>query len=377
MKSKFNVVCIPVRSGEVSSIRTLSLLQGFSELQAQCDVYCGYAEVQTPPPGVKFHSQSVLKKHGLLFNIVYFFYALAAILSSKPLLILSAPLPVLILAGYLKRGPLFLERTENPNLLSDRSFKSRFLRYWYIHRCKHYTGLFAISERLKKLFAKCGVPEEKIRVIRMTVDSNRFDRLARIPSDEKYIAYCGTVSTYKDGVNVLIRAFLSIAARYPRIRLKIIGPMQDEHVRRELEQILDSAGEAGKRVDFTGKVRTEEMPQLLKNAEILALARPANRQAAYGFPTKLGEYLLTGNPVVVTRVGELDTFLKDKESVVFAEPGNMDDFAEKLSWVLDHPGEAAEIGRNGRRTALESFHYRTEARKMLDFMENSMSKKTS
>lgn len=371
MKLKFNVICIPIRSGEVSSIRTLSLLQGFSEFQAECDVYCGYAEVQTPPPGIKFHSQSALKRNRFLFKIVYLYHCLAAILSSRPLLILSAPLPVLILASYLKRGPLFHERTENPNLLPNRRFPNRFLRGWYLRRCRYYTGLFVISERLKKLFSKCGVSEAKIRVIHMTVDSNRFDRLIRNPGREKYIAYCGTVSTYKDGADLLIRAFLSIADRYPRIRLKIIGPMQDECVRRTLEQILDSAGEAGKRVDFTGKVRTEEMPQLLKDAEILALARPANRQAAYGFPTKLGEYLLTGNPVVVTRVGELDAFLKDKESAVFAEPGNAEDFAEKLAWTLDHPAESAAIGENGRKTALQSFHYRTEARKMLDFIENA------
>lgn len=357
--------------GEAVSNRTFSLLRGFSGLQTECEVYCGYAEVQTPPPGIKFHSHPALKKNRGLFKIVYLYHCLAAILSSRPLLILSAPLPILILASYLKRGPLFHERTENPNLLSNRSFKNRFLRGWYLRRCRRFTGLFVISERLKKLFAKCGVPEEKIRVIHMTVDSNRFDRLARIPGNEKYIAYCGTVSTYKDGVNVLIRAFLSIADRYPQIRLKIIGPMQDQRVRRELEQVLDSAGEAGKRVDFTGKVRTEEMPQLLKNAEILALSRPANRQAAYGFPTKLGEYLLTGNPVVVTRVGELDTFLKDKESAVFAEPGNTEDFAEKLAWALDHPAESAVIGENGRRTALESFNCHTEARKMLEIIENA------
>ena len=44
---------------------------------------------------------------------------------------------------------------------------------------------------------------------------------------------------------------------------------------------------------------------------MLVLARPDNIQAKGGFPTKLGEYLATGNPVVVTKVGEIPNYLID------------------------------------------------------------------
>ena len=55
------------------------------------------------------------------------------------------------------------------------------------------------------------------------------------------------------------------------------------------------------KVIFTGAVPYTDVPQLLIDAEILALDRPDNKQAKYGFPTKLGEYLMTGNPVVIPR----------------------------------------------------------------------------
>ena len=103
----------------------------------------------------------------------------------------------------------------------------------------------------------------------------------------------------------------------------------------------------------------------LKNAEILALARPDNVQAAYGFPTKLGEYLLTGNPVVVTRVGELDNFLVDRESCLFANPNSAEDFADKLLWLLAHPDEGKQIGKKGKRVAELNFNSRIEAQKII------------
>ena len=48
-------------------------------------------------------------------------------------------------------------------------------------------------------------------------------------------------------------------------------------------------------VIFTGIVSAAEIPQILKNATVLALDRPDSLQAQCGFPTKLGEYLLTEN----------------------------------------------------------------------------------
>ena len=53
------------------------------------------------------------------------------------------------------------------------------------------------------------------------------------------------------------------------------------------------------------------MPKYLCNAKLLALARPDSIQAQGGFPTKLGEYLATGRPVVVTKVGEIPDYLED------------------------------------------------------------------
>ena len=52
-------------------------------------------------------------------------------------------------------------------------------------------------------------------------------------------------------------------------------------------------------MEFTGRTSPEVMPQILTDASILALARPNNVQSQNGFPTKLGEYLATGNPVAI------------------------------------------------------------------------------
>lgn len=70
-----------------------------------------------------------------------------------------------------------------------------------------------------------------------------------------------------------------------------------------------------------GDVHRDKVPELLCRSKILALARPDNLQSEGGFPTKLGEYLSTGNLVIITDVGDIPFYLKDGESALIAKAG--------------------------------------------------------
>ena len=122
------------------------------------------------------------------------------------------------------------------------------------------------------------------------------------------------------------------------------------------------------KVVFTGMVSHQDMPQMLKNAEVLVLARPSSKQAVYGFPTKLGEYLLTENPVVITDVGNISDFLHDGKSAMIARPNDEKEFAAKVNWLLEHHNEAEIIGGNGAEVARKQFDSRTESMKMIRSM---------
>ena len=93
------------------------------------------------------------------------------------------------------------------------------------------------------------------------------------------------------------------------------------------------------------------------------------------FPSKLGEYLLTENPVVVTKVGDIPLFLKDGESALLAEERNASEFSSKLIWALEHPEEAARIGKAGALVALRQFNYLTETKKIIDVIKKLTIKK--
>ena len=152
----------------------------------------------------------------------------------------------------------------------------------------------------------------------------------------------------------------------PNIKLYIIGviPKNDEAGNLALIKTLGLEN----KIALTGEVQAADMPQLLKNAEALVLDRPNNTQAKCGFATKMGEYLLTKNPVIVTEVGDFNLFLAHKESVVFAEPDNINDFAEKVIWVLENKELATKIGEEGYNVAMKYFTYESVVKKIIKQM---------
>lgn len=279
-------------------------------------------------------------------------------------ILMSFILPLYVFLSLNKRIKLFHERTEYPPFVMGRGIKGKIKEFVYIKFAKRGCGIFVISKGIKEYLISKGVNAKTIHIINMVVDPSRFGKIKKKPLVDDYIAYCGTVSNYKDGVNYLLKAFSIVSKKYPNLKLYILGKTVLESDRKENEQIILEEN-IGSKVHMPGIIDFKDMPQYLVDAKLLVLARPDNIQAKYGFPTKLGEYLLSGNPVVVTKVGEINSFLEDKKSCVFAKPNDVKDIANKILWILENPLESSKIGQYGKKKAQECFNYKTEAAKIV------------
>jgi glycosyltransferase involved in cell wall biosynthesis len=232
-----------------------------------------------------------------------------------------------------------------------------------------YDGAIVISGRLEDYLRARMRPGAGLLRIPILMDAQLFARGGgprRIEGE--YVAFCGTLNEEKDGVLTLVKAFAMICADFPGLRLVLIG---DSPKVSRIPMVRALAEELGiaERVVFTGVVSRGELPEYLDPATVLALARPSSRQASAGMPTKVGEYLATGRPVVVTRTGEIGDYLEDGVNVYFAAPDDVAAFAARLRHVLQHPEEAARVGRGGREVACTSFDFRANGLRIREFIE--------
>ena len=113
----------------------------------------------------------------------------------------------------------------------------------------------------------------------------------------------------------------------------------------------------------------------MRAATALVIPHPAADFSAAAFPTKLGEYLASATPVVVTRVGEVEDYVTDGETAFVADPGDPHALAAALDAVLGDRQRAAAVGTAGAALAWREFDIGRQGRRLCEFIEELRAKK--
>jgi len=271
----------------------------------------------------------------------------------------------------IKKIPLLLEKSEHPYSAAGRKPKSKIYQFLYTSLIlRRFDGVMVVSHYLQDYLKGILSSHTRFVLIPIFVDFDSFEKFeGSSASSQKYITYCGLLNEAKDGVQTLMKAFKDIHKDYPDMILRLVG---DSYSGTKIPEYKKYAEELGilDCVDFVGMVSRDVIPKYLKESTILSLARPTSLQAQAGFPSKVGEYLASGKPLVITRTGELDSYLVDGKNVYFSEPDDYKKFADRLRYVLDHLNEACEVGLMGQKLAKENFDYLANAKRLLAFIDS-------
>ena len=277
----------------------------------------------------------------------------------------TLPIFFLIKAAHSFGLKVFHERTELPYAMGNNSKKEKVLIHLYLYTLLPlFDGIFLISDKLVNYVSHFNTATKKLLTV---VDLSFFNTVKPSPYSFPYIGYCGTISGNKDGVPILIEAFAKISDEFPTLKLVLVGNNSDKTVMKDTLVAIEKFKVTNK-VIFSGLIEREVMPTILCNAQILVVAKPDNEQNSGNFPIKIGEYLATGVPIVVTGVGEIPLFITDNKSGFIAIPGSADSFADKMREALLNPAKSKQIGLEGREIAKKKFDYRQQSAIMADYI---------
>ncbi len=229
-------------------------------------------------------------------------------------------------------------------------------------------AVFYISNGLADYFENILRIKKQSLILPIIVDTSRFMNIDLQNRD--VITYCGNLFGEKDGVKILIESFSKIAQKYSKIKLQLIGNTNSKEFL-ELEEIINILNITEK-VIFTGFVERDDIPKYLLESKMLILARPDNIQAKGGFPTKLGEYLATSNPVIVTSVGDIPLYLKDGVNAFLTIPGDVDDLSRKMSFILENYSDAQNVAKEGFKLVSKEFNPDYQAGRIITFIKSQI-----
>ncbi len=218
-------------------------------------------------------------------------------------------------------------------------------------------GVVVLSRRLESKYA----PRMRaLARIPICIQRSR-SAAARSPGSGPFrVVYVGTFGD-KDGVTDLIEAFLLLQRQGGAAELVLVGGGAGAKACRARYE-----GRPG--IRFTGYVPDEELERQLQDADLLCMTRVDDPYAHAGFPYKLGEYLATGNPVLATRVGDIEEYLRDGESAVIVPPGDRAAMAAAMRRMEGDRALARRIGSAGLASFEKNFASEVNAQRWLDFV---------
>lgn len=191
------------------------------------------------------------------------------------------------------------------------------------------------SEYLRQVFEEHGY---RAHVVPNVVDTGLFVYRERGALQPRFLSTRMLEPSY--GVDVVVKAFALLKARYPEATLTITGSGSEEARLRQLAK-----GVGG--ITFLGRVRPERVPALCDGADVFLNAPLVDNQ-----PLSVLEAFASGLPVVTTAAGGIATMVRHGESGLIVPPADAQAMAEAATALLSDPGLAQRIARGGHKVAM-------------------------
>jgi len=235
-------------------------------------------------------------------------------------------------AEYLRVGnPSIMEKAIRPLLL--------WLEYFMIRQA---TKVIVVTESMKQQIVRRKIAEEKIKVIYDGASVERYSP-EKEPKAEFNIIHLGTVDK-QHGVHYLALAAEKVIKKFPDVCFYIVGDG------RELPRVKKIVAEKNLTTNFvfTGYVNHFEVQRYLKKCLIGIIPRPNSLPNNLVITLKLPEYWASGTAVIASRLTGIQEIATDGKNIVFFEPDNPEDLAEKIIYLLENPDFARRLAENGR-----------------------------
>jgi len=199
--------------------------------------------------------------------------------------------------------------------------------------------LIALNREMRKNLTESGFPSNAIIVIPNFV-LRRFFKIK--PSHESdVIGYVGRLE-YVKGIDILLKAFITIRAMNRSVKLLIVGDGTLKKYILELAKhhnIEDS-------VTVTGFVPNTEVPKYLSKMSIFVL--PSRRE---GFPNTLLQAMAAGLPIVTTSVGGVPELITNGRNGLLVPPDNVKELAKAIELLLKTREMARNLAFQARKDA--------------------------
>jgi glycosyltransferase involved in cell wall biosynthesis len=272
---------------------------------------------------------------------------------------------IFYLIANILRVPLAIELCERPWSLRKKSSIDFFL-----HPLKSVDGVIVISSFLRQWALKEKRRSKHLRILDLPilVDVEECESKQNQPGEGTCnIIFAGS-SSYDTTIEFILESMVFVWEKYPNAKLILTGCREDDPRTEALQNELKNRNVCEK-VVLAGYLPRPDLLSLYQSASALLIPLFDDIRSRARFPTKIGEYLCSGKPVVTNKVGEIPRYFTDGENAFICDPGNPRLYAHKIIDAVnpDNHKLAEMVGQNGKLLAKKTFDFRNHDQAIMEF----------
>lgn len=183
-------------------------------------------------------------------------------------------------------------------------------------------------------------------------------------SKKPNVAMIGTI-TKERGITELIKATHQADGT-----LALAGAYYPKAYESELRQMPEFIC-----VDYKGFLDKHGMVALMEQANMGAstLLHVGQYDMIDTFPTKVYDYMAMELPVVISNTKFAIKMNEEYHFAICVNPEDPDEISKAFRWLISHPEQAIEMGKNGRKAIENEFNWEKESEKLIDFYKSLIS----
>jgi glycosyltransferase involved in cell wall biosynthesis len=230
-----------------------------------------------------------------------------------------------------------------------------------IPRVYHRIRIAAVSPSTRAEIEAKGIPRDNISLVPNCVDHALYRLTGERKSPTPMIGYLGRLKKYKS-IDHLVRAFAIVRGHIPEARLMVVG---EGDARPQLEQLAEQLG-VRSAIEFSGFVDEQEKVRRLQQMHVVA-----NTSTKEGWGLTVLEANACGVPVVASDVPGLRDAVRDGETGLLYDYGDVEELAEKLLLVLRDEHLRSRLSQ-GALDFAQQFRWERSADAMMELLEDAV-----
>jgi glycosyltransferase involved in cell wall biosynthesis len=215
--------------------------------------------------------------------------------------------------------------------------------------------VITVNVTCKRIFATRSCPPQKIGVVMNSPNEDIFPFQVTSESqprnatrNKRFVIMCHGSIVERNGLDLAIAALARVRESVPEVELRIFGRRTPF-----LDRIMEDARTRGlgENVLYLGGRMQQELVPEIEACDVGIIPNPRNAFTEINTPTRIFEYLALGRPVICPRTSGIQDYFTE-DSLMYFDPGNVDDLAKKIEYVATHRDEAVDIAKRGQQVYL-------------------------